>query len=154
MKAENLKKLKILREETGVSYKICKKALEEAKYDLEKARKVLVAQGAERIKKKGGKKTKEGFIFCYVHHTGKIAAMVELLCQTDFVAKNAEFQKLGKELAMQAAFSSSVTDKEKFLKESYIRDQSKKVEDLIKEAILKLGENIKLSRFIRWEIGE
>lgn len=151
--AVNVPKLKQLREETEVSFSLCKKALEETGNDVEKAKKKLSEWGAKKIKEKEGKSTNEGAIFSYVHHNNKVASLVELLCETDFVADNQEFQSLGKELAMQVAtFAASSTDA--FLKLEYIRDPSKKIEDLLKEAILKFGENIKISRFIRWEVGE
>ena len=79
--------------------------------------------------------------------------MIEVRSETDFVSGNEEFQKLGHELAMQASFSRT-SDVEKFLKETYIRDSSKDVDQLIKDAVLKFGENIKITRIIRWELGE
>jgi len=149
----DIKKLKTLREETGVSYALCKKALMEANNDLEKAKQILFKQGAKRIEKKKEKKTSEGRIFSYVHHNGKYASLVELLTQTDFVAKNKEFLELGKNLAMQAA-SLTFKTKEEFLNQEFIKDASLTVQKLIENYIVKLGENITLSRVIRWELGE
>lgn len=149
----DIKKLKQLREETEVSFALCKKALEEAGGDLEKARQILFKQGAKRVEKKRGKEVAEGRIFAYVHHNGKYAGFVELLTQTDFVANNEEFLKLGKELAMQAA-SSEFKNKEEFLELEYIKDPNQKVKNLINNAIVKLGENIVLSRVARWQVGE
>lgn len=143
------KKLKKLREDTGVSFSLCKKALEETKNDITRSKKLLEDWGSEQITKKIGRSTSEGAIFTYVHHNKKIASMIELLCETDFVANNPAFSKLGQEISMQLA--SMKTDKvEKLLDQEYIRDPSKKVKDLMQEAIMKFGENIKINRIIRW----
>lgn len=147
----DIKKLKILRNKTEISIALCKKALEETNNDLNKAEKVLIQWGAEKISDKHGRKTTEGGLFSYIHHNQKIAALVELLCETDFVSANADFKKLGSELAMQIA-SLSPKDVKTLLAQEYIRDSSKKVSDLIKEAVLKFGENIKIKKFIRWNI--
>ena len=149
----DINKLKQLREETGVSYAICKKALEETNNNLEEARKILYKQGAERIDKKLGQKVNEGNIFTYLHHDKKTAVLLELLCQTDFVAKTQEFQKLGSEIAMQVAFSNP-KNINSLLKQEYIRQPGKKISDLISENILKLGENIKVNKILRWQLGE
>jgi len=148
----DIKKLKTLRKETGVSLALCKKALEESSEDLEKAKKLLQKWGAEVLTKKAANITKEGAIFSYVHHNKKIASLVEIVCQTDFVAKNEEFQKLGQEIAMQVASIPTKTIEE-LLNQEYIRDPSKKIIDLLNEAALKFGENIKISRFLRWQLG-
>ncbi len=148
----DIKKLKILTEETAVSFSLCKKALEESKNDLEKAKKLLTQWGADKIKDKQKRSTSQGAIFSYVHHNKKIASLVELLCETDFVAGNVDFQKFGTELAMQVASVPCNTVKE-LMTQEYIRDPSKKIEDLLKDAVLKFGENIKISRFIKWTLG-
>lgn len=145
---ENLKKL---RQETGVSFSLCKKALEESGNDINAAKKLLQKWGAEKIVDKKIRSATQGAIFSYIHHNKKIAALVELVCETDFVATNSEFQKLGEELAMQVA-SMNPLNMEQFLDQDYIRDPGKKITDLIKEAVLKFGENIKIGRFIRWQI--
>lgn len=148
----DINKLKQLRNETGISFSLCKKALEESKNDLVLAKKFLAKWGIEKAKNKEKRETKHGAIFSYVHHNKKIASLLELFSETDFVSFNKEFQNLGKELAMQIA--SMPANKEKdLLEQEYIRDPSKKVDDLIKEAILKFGENIKIGRFIRWELS-
>ena len=148
----DIKKLKTLREETGVSLALCKKALEESGEDLEKAKKLLQQWGAEVLAKKATNITQEGAIFSYVHHNKKIASLVEIVCQTDFVAKNEDFQKLGQEIAMQVASIKAKTVEE-LLNQEYIRDPSKKISDLLNEAALKFGENIKITRFLRWQLG-
>ena len=147
----DIKKLKILREETGVSFSLCKRALEESKNDIAAAKKLLSKWGIEKADSKSDRKTGVGAIFSYVHHNKKIASLVELNCETDFVSGNQEFQKLGAELAMQVASLKSETVPE-LLDQEYIRDPSKKISDLIKESILKFGENIKVNRTIRWTI--
>jgi elongation factor Ts len=145
-------KLKELREETGVSFSLCKKALEETDNDMGKAKKKLQEWGAQKAGEKASKSTSQGALFSYVHHNRKIAAVVELQCETDFVSGNADFQKLGQELAMQAA-SVPATGVESFLLQEYIREPGKKIGDLVKEAVLKFGENIKVARLTRWELG-
>lgn len=100
---------------------------------------------------KSERQTAQGGIFSYTHHNRKVAATVELKSETDFVSNNLEFVQLGRELAMQVA-SLNPKNVEELLKQDYIRDPSKKVEDLIKEAVLKFGENIKVTRILRWEL--
>lgn len=148
----DLTKLKKLREETGISFSLCKKALEESGEDLEKAKKLLISWGAEKVKDKSDRATGQGVIASYVHHNRKLAAMVELMCETDFVSGNEEFQRLGQELAMQTA-SLRAKNAEELLSQEYIRDPKKKVSDLIKEGVLKFGENIKIGRVMYWELG-
>lgn len=145
----DIKKLKQLRIETGVSFSLCKRALEESKNDLAKAKKLLSRWGADKAKDKSERKTGAGAIFSYVHHNRKVASLVELACETDFVSGNKDFQVLGQEIAMQVA-SIDASDVKELLDQEYIRDSSKKINDLLKEAVLKFGENIKISKFIRW----
>lgn len=144
--------LKKLRKQTGVSFSLCKKALEESKNNIDQAKKLLTKWGAEKIVDKSGRSTSQGALFSYVHHNKKIAVVLELLCETDFVSSNVEFQRLGTELAMQVA-SIPAENTDELLKQEYIRDPSKKIEDLIKDAVLKFGENIKISRFVKWNLG-
>ena len=98
-----------------------------------------------------GRETDEGLIFPYVHANGKIGVLIKMLCETDFVARNYEFQKLGHELAMHIAAMNPVNIDE-LLAQSYIRDESLTVDVLIKDYIGKLGENIKVAEFCRFEI--
>ncbi|MBI3619527.1 elongation factor Ts [Candidatus Roizmanbacteria bacterium] len=146
-------KLKKLREETGVSFSLCKKALEEAKNDITAAKKLLTGWGGEKIKDTGSRSTGQGRIYSYVHHNHKVASLVELLCETDFVSANEEFQKFGSEIAMQVA-SLRPRSIEELLEQDYIREPEKKIKDLLKDAVLKFGENIKISRIKRWELGK
>lgn len=147
----NIQTLKKLREETGISIALCKKALEESKGDIKKAKSLLHSSGAETVMSKVSRSTQQGAIFSYVHHNRKIASLIEVLCETDFVAKNEAFQTLGRELAMQVATSSS-SNVDQFVAEPYNREPSRKISDLIQEAILKFGENIKVGRFLKWEL--
>lgn len=147
----DLKKLKKLREKTDVSYAICLKALKESNGDLHKAEEFLLKQGAHRVAKKINRQTNQGAIFSYLHHNKKIASLIELLCETDFVARNKTFNELGEGLAMQVA-SLNPTNLEELLGQDYIKDTSKTIKTLIKEAILKLGENIRIGKFVCWKI--
>ncbi len=144
-------KLKQLREETGVSFSLCKKALEEGGNDIEKAKKLLQEWGIEKAASKGDRETKEGAVFSYIHHNKKIGVLVSLNCETDFVAKNSDFEDLGKHIAGQIAFLKP-KDNETLLKSESIREPGKTIENLIKENILKMGENITLNEFTRFEI--
>lgn len=147
----DIEKLKALRKKTGISIAMCKKALEEAKNNPVAAEKLLTKWGTEKISDKENRVTTAGAIFSYLHHDKKVASLIEILCETDFVSQNTEFQKLGAELAMQVASMQPKTV-DQLLKQEYIRDPSKKVNNLIKEAILKFGENIKIKKFIRWAL--
>ena len=146
-----IEKIKHLRDQTGISFNEIKKALEEAGGDMTKAVETLRARGVLTAQKKSARETKEGVIESYIHLTKKIGSLVELYCETDFVARNFEFIKLAHELAMQVA-SMDPKDNEELLEQLYIKDQDVTVNDLIQQYIAKLGENVKLGRFIRFEI--
>jgi elongation factor Ts len=145
-----VEKIKKLREETEISIAECKKALEEAKGDLEKAKEILKKRYGEMAKKRKERETKEGIIEAYIHPGGKIGVLLELRCESDFVAKNPEFQKLAHELCLQIA----AVDPEEIplLEQNWIRDESKKIKDLISEYIAKFDENIIVGRFVRFQI--
>lgn len=151
-KAVDFNKLKQLREKTDVSFSLCKKALEESGNDLEAAQKLLTKWGAASLAKKSERKTSEGAIFSYVHHNKKIASLVEIACETDFVANNEQFQNMGREFAMQLASMPAETVEE-LMEQEYIRDPKKKMSDLFKETALKFGENMKVTRILRWTLG-
>ena len=144
-------KLKQLREETGISFSMCKKALEESKNNIAEAKKLMNKWGIAKAQDKADRNTGTGIIFSYVHHNKKVASLIQLACETDFVSGNKEFQALGAELAMQVA-SIPAESNEEFLKQEYIRDSSKTIDDFIKEAVLKFGENIKVVKFVRWSV--
>ena len=150
--ALDLTKLKQLREETGVSFSLCKKALEESDNNIEAAKKKLTEWGVKKAADKMDRITSQGVIGSYVHHNKKIAAMVELQTETDFVSGNEEFQKLAQEIAMQAA-SVPAENLEELMEQPYIREPKKTLNDLIKDAVLKFGENIKVARYTRWTLG-
>ena len=99
----DFEKLKQLREETGISFAICKKALEEAKNDISKAKKIIEKIAGEKLQEKSKRITMSGGLFSYVHHNKKVASIVEILCETDFVSGNKEFQEFGHEIALQIA---------------------------------------------------
>jgi len=187
-----------LREKTGAGMMDCKKALTEAEGNEEKAVQWLREKGIAKQEKREGRAASEGAIGSYVHLGGKIGVMVELNCETDFVARNDEFQALARELAMQVAFSNpkyltpeeipaDVLEKEreiaanlarnegkpeaaipkivegrvkKFSEESalltqaYMRDNKRKVQDLVQDLRAKLGENVQVRRFVRFEVGK
>lgn len=152
MASVNLQQLKKLREETSVSIADCRKALEESGGDYQKALEWLRKHGIEKAEKKQERETSQGLIDSYIHQNGRVGALVELLCETDFVARTDEFKNLAHELVMQVA-AMNPKDVGSLLKQEYIRDSSKTVEDLIKETIAKLGENIVVKNFQRFEIG-
>jgi elongation factor Ts len=146
----SVEKIKKLREETEISIAECKKALEEAKGDLEKAKEILKKRYGEIAKKRKERETKEGIIEAYIHPGRKVGVLLELRCESDFVAKNPEFQKLAHELCLQIA----AIDPEEIplLEQNWIRDESKKIKDLISEYIAKFDENIVVERFARFQI--
>lgn len=139
-----------LREKTGVSVMAVKKAIEKAEGDIEKALEFLKEESGILASKKSERETKSGIIQSYIH-AGKIGVLAEIRCETDFVARNPEFQNFAKEIAMQIA-ASNPEDVESLLKEIYIRDPSITVGDFLKKAVSKFGENIEISRFSRLEL--
>lgn len=138
--------IKKLREKTGAGVADCRMALEETNGDQKKAEEILRKKGVEKAAKKADREVKAGMVFAYIHHTGRLGSLVSLACETDFVAKTDDFQKLGKELALQVA-ASRPEDVKTLLEQEYIRDASKTVQELIKEVIGKLGENIQVMEF-------
>ena len=144
--------IKKLREKTAAGVADVREALEEAKGDLKAAEQLLRERGFEKAAKKGGRETKAGLIESYVHQA-RVGAMIEVFCETDFVARTDEFKTLTHEIAMQVA-SMNPKDTSDLLKQEYIRDSSKTINDLIKETIAILGENITIGRIARFEIGK
>ncbi len=189
--------VKGLRERTGAGMMDCKKALEEAAGDVDKAIDLLRVRGLSKAAKKAGRDTSEGLVVSYIHPGNRIGVLVEVNCETDFVARTDEFQTLVRNLAMHIAAAAplgvsrddipadlvakerevfkaqaleegkpaAVVDKivqgriEKFFAEAalldqiYVKDNDKKVGDLVSEAIAKLGENIRVARFARFQLG-
>ena len=146
----------------------CRNALIQAEEDMEKALQILKAQNVFIVDKKKDRTTSKGLCEAYVHAGGRIGAMIELNCESDFVARTEEFKGLAHNLAMQVAAMPPLfisndaipegADKDAenacFLLQPYIRDLTRTVQDLINETIAKVGENIKVSRFARFELGE
>jgi len=145
--------IKALREETGAGMMECKKALEESNGNMDKAREWIKQRGLAKAEKKADRETKEGYIAVYVHNNNKIAAMVEILCETDFVARNPEFQEMAKNVAMQVV-SMSPESVEELLTQDFIRDSSVTIEQLVKGLSGKIGEKFVVSRFMRYAVGE
>jgi len=190
--------VKELRGSTGAPFIDCKKALEEVSGDLEKALDILKIRGVAKASKKVGRDTPEGIVMSYIHAGGRIGVMIEINCETDFVARNEEFQAFAREVAMQIAASNpryiskdqipeAELEREKevmkaqvlesgkpaeiaqkmvegkikkyyeevcLLNQTYIRDAKLKIDDLLQALIAKIGENIKIRRFVRFQLGE
>jgi len=143
--------IKKLREETSAGVMEIKRALEDAGGDFEQAKKLLQKRGVARAAKKSGREAAEGLVAAYIHTNGKIGVMVEVFCETDFVARTEDFQNLTHELAMQVA----ATDPEgvdELLAQEYIREPAKTVQDMVNEVIAKVGENIRIGRIVRFKI--
>lgn len=134
MRKINANKIRKLREKTGAPIMRVKKVLEEVKEDEGRAGKILKKEGFKKAAKREGRTTSQGIIETYVHHSGKVASMVELLCETDFVAKNKLFLELAHNLALQIA-SMNPKDAKQLEKQEFIKDPSKKIGDLVKEVV-------------------
>lgn len=144
-------KIKELREKTGAGVMDAKKALEEANGDMAKATEIIAQRGLVKAANKADRDVKSGRIYAYIHNTGKVGAMIEVACETDFVANTEDFLTLCKEIAMQVA-SMDPEDVEVLLKQAYIRDGSKTIADLVKAFVAKTGENTKIVRFVRFAL--
>lgn len=147
----NIADIKNLREQTGAAVADCKEALSLSKGNFAKAKDLLKKKGLE-ASSKADREVKAGIVDVY-SHAGKVGVVVELLCETDFVARTKEFRDLAHELALQIA-SMNPSSVEELLSQEYIRDNSLTVEQLIKVSIGKLGENIQVGRFERIALGE
>ncbi|WP_448587566.1 translation elongation factor Ts [Thermocrinis sp.] len=147
--------VKQLREMTGAGMLECKKALEEAQGDMEKAKEILRIRGLAKAEKKAGRETKEGIIQTYVSEDRKVGVILELNCETDFVAKNENFVELALTLAKHIAHIPENANRsgtfEDISQQTLYSDPSQKVEDMVKASIAKIGENIKLSRWVRFD---
>lgn len=145
------KLIKQLREQTGGGIADCKKALEQSKSDIKKAAEFLKQWGIQKSEKKEGRETRQGIVESYIHAQGKVGVLLTLFCETDFVARNGEFKQLAHEICLQIA-SMNPKSAEELLQQEYIRDGKMKIGDLIKSTIGKIGENIKVGEFVRFEI--
>jgi len=160
--------VKELREQSGAGVMECRNALLEAEGDIQKAFAILRERSLLKAEKKKTRSVTQGLIEGYIHAGGRIGAMVEVNCETDFAARSDAFKELAHNLAMQvAAQEPKFISKEEIpegvdaeplavclLLQPFIKDPSKTVQDIITEAIAKVGENIKVSRFVRFELGE
>ena len=147
----SLELLKKLREDTSAGVSDCRQALEDADGDLAKAKKLILERGLEKAAKKGGRETSQGLIESYVH-AGRVGVLVEVRCETDFVARTDAFKTLAHELTLQVASMNPKNVKE-LLASPYIRDASLTVEALVKQTVAKVGENITIAKFTRIELG-
>lgn len=147
----DFKQVKKLRQITGAGIMDCRKALELSNGDLSKAQKKIKEKGAMVASKKASRKTKSGLVESYIHNGGRVGSLIKLTCETDFVSRNKDFQKLAHEIAMQVAAMNPKTI-EDLLKQEYIRNPKVTINDLIKETIGKIKENIKIRDIKRMEI--
>lgn len=170
--------VKELRERTGAGIMDAKRALEESEGDMDKAAAILRQRGLDRAEKKASRTASQGLVKAYIHGGGRIGALVEVNCETDFVARTQEFQDLAHDIAMQVAAMDpryvsvedvpadvlekgerEYGDRDTFLKQvvlleqPFIKDPKRTIKDLIKEHIARLGENIVVRRFARFELG-
>jgi elongation factor Ts len=170
--------VKALRELTGAGIMECKRALEQADGNVDKAADILKQQGLAKAEKKSGRSASQGLIEAYVHAGGRIASLVEVNCETDFVARTPDFKQLARDIAMQVAAMNPryISEEEipegdwpelerefgdrkraleavSLLDQAFIKDAKATVRDLVKAAIAKLGENVVVRRFSRFEVG-
>lgn len=148
----NLEDIKKLREETGAGISDCKEALKQSGGNMEDAKKWLKQKGFDKASKKGQREVKNGLVEVY-SHGGRVGVLVELLCETDFVARTEDFKNLAHEIALQIA-SMNPSSVEELLAQEYIRDNTQTIDQLIKSEVGKLGENIQVGRFERIALGE
>jgi elongation factor Ts len=146
-----IEQIKQLRDETGVSVSEVKKALEESKGDAEKAKEFLRAWGKTLLDKKTSRETKSGLIDTYLHPNAKTGVLLDIRCESDFVAKSPEFKKLAHEICLQIAAMDPL-DGASLLSQPWIRDATKTIQNLIEDAVAKVGENIEVKKFSRFEI--
>jgi|SRR3989338_786471 len=147
----SIEQIKQLRDETGVSPVEIKKALDASNGDIQKAKEILRANGAIKAGKKAGKETTNGIVDFYVHPNAKTGVLLELRCETDFVAKSPEFKNLAHEICLQIAALNPETV-EALLIQPWMKDESKTIKGLAEETTAKVGENIEVERFVRYEI--
>lgn len=147
----DIEKIKELRDTTGLSLNEIKKALTEAGGDENKAKELLAKIGAQAAAKKSSREAKEGVVDSYIHGTHKVGSMVELYCETDFVARNVEFQNLAHDIAMHIA-ALKPANADELLGQPFIKDPEITIKELINKNIAKLGENIQLGQFQVFEI--
>jgi elongation factor Ts len=158
--------VKELRDQTGAGILDCRNALNTCEGNVEKATEMLKAKGLAKAEKRAQRATASGLVETYIHTAGRIGALVEVNCETDFVARTDQFKELAHCLAMQVAAMApvcvakedapegkEVSDESCLLLQPYIKDPTKLIKDVVAETIAKTGENIKVRRFIRYELG-
>lgn len=150
--AITMDQIKKLREATGAGVMDAKKALEESGGDIKKATEWIAKKGLDRAEKKADREASNGVIYAYVHHDHRSGALIELACETDFVAKTDDFLALAKELAMQVT-SNDPESVEDFLSQAYNRDSKLTIDQLIKQTSGKVGEKLELKRMQRMKVG-
>ncbi len=160
--------IKVLREQTGAGIMECKQALQNAEGDLAKAEEILRARGIAKAAKRVSQETREGVIDCYIHSGNRIGAMVEVNCETDFVARTSEFRELAHHLAMQvAAMAPQYIDRQEvpedehrdpeeicLLQQPFIKDPTRLIQDLINDTKARVAENVRIRRFARFALGD
>ncbi len=190
--AISTEQLKELRRRTGAGIVDCRNALQQAGGDLDKAAEILRAKGLATAEKKATRTAGEGLVEAYIHTGGKLGAMVEVNCETDFVARTDEFRRLARDLAMQVAATAPryvtreeipapVVEEQRarlaaelagrpaaalegrlekwygevvLLEQPFIKDEDRRIKDVLTEAVARIGENIQVRRFVRFKIGE
>ena len=160
--------VKQLRNKTGAGIMECKRALQESNGNLEKAEQLLKERGFAKAATRGDRETRQGLVESYIHPGNRGGAIVEINCETDFVARTEEFRQLAHDLAMQVAAmnpsyvskdevpaddASKASDESVLLSQAFIKDPSRTIDDMIKGIISKTGENIRIRRFARFELG-
>jgi elongation factor Ts len=159
--------VKRLREETGAGVMDCKRALDEASGDFDRARVLLREQGMAAAAKRSERGTSQGLVEAYIHGGGRIGALVEVNCETDFVARTDTFKTLVRDIAMQVAAMNPLAinpedvpddapggkEPHALLTQPFIKDSSKTIGDLVKDAIAQTGENVRVTRIARFELG-
>lgn len=139
-----------LREMTGAGVMDCAKALKDAKGNFDEAAKLIAERGFEKAEKKQSRTTGAGLLYSYIHNN-RVGVLIELRCETDFVARSEPFQKLAHDITMHIA-AMGPENVEKLLAQPYIQDESKTVEQIVKQTVAKTGENARIERFARFEL--
>ena len=147
--------VKELREKTNAGMMDCKKALAETGGDMEKAVDFLRQKGLAVAAKRSGRATSEGVIECYIHGVGKLGVLVEVGCETDFVAKTDQFKAFAKDVAMHIADANPVAiNHEELLAQKFVKNPDVSIQDMLNELVAKMGENITVKRFARYQTSE
>ena len=143
--------VRALREQTGAGIMEAKEALTEAGGDTTAAIEVLRKGGGAKAAKKAGRETREGRVTSYLHTTGKLGVLLKLYSETDFVARNEQFLQLAHDIALHIA-GMAPENVEELLSQEFVKDSSKTIQDVLNESISRLGENIQIGDFIRYEL--